>query len=73
MLGHRVGGVGDQLAEKDVLLGVEPLLDDGEDVSGLNRNAARAAGVFLIHDGVLLGMLDAAIIVFDFETNLKWG
>ena len=52
MLGHRVGGVGDQLAEKDVLFGVEPLLDDGEDVRGLYRDAARAAGVVLIHDGV---------------------
>ena len=39
-LGYRVGCVGDDFSEKNILLGIEPFFNNGEDMLGLNRDPA---------------------------------
>ena len=39
-LGDRVAGVGNDLADEDVLVGIEPLLDDGHDILRIDGYAA---------------------------------
>ena len=39
-LGDGIGGIGDDLAEKNILFGIKPFFDDGEDMLGLYRDSS---------------------------------
>ena len=61
----RVAGVGDDLAQKDFLFGIQPFLDDGEDMLELDRDSSPLGGLFVfVHDGIIL------LFFIDFLKNI---